>query len=124
VAISADSATHPGLKEVRQAKLVLPTLDDWRWDGAEGTMMLVTLHLEGSGEGCSDVFFNMGYAIWDGSSWELAYDGGCPRHWAAVQAPYPVPLGGGRYKIYFNPPTTTNIMEPTAARASLPRLAT
>ncbi len=103
VALGYDDPKAVALREIRQAKVVYPRLDDWRWDGAKGTAMVVTLHLEKSHQDCSETFFNAGYAVWDGAAWKLQYDAaGCPISWPGVQAPMPVHLGGPRYKFYFN----------------------
>jgi len=85
----------------RQFKIAYPTADGSIWDGAEGTPMIITVHGPDV-EGCSDMLFNAGYAIWDGENWELDSDGsGCLKLLPEVQAPSPLHLGGPHYKLYF-----------------------
>lgn len=85
----------------RQFKIAYPTEDGSVWDGAEGTPMIITVHGPDV-EGCSDVLFNAGYAVWDGETWELdTDDGGCLKLFPEVQAPSPLHLGGPHYKLYF-----------------------
>jgi len=92
----------------RQLKVGLPTLNSWTWDGEPGTFMVVTLHF-GTDKSCSSTFFNLGYAVWDGTRWNLQYGaGGCPKTIPGIQAPMPVHIGGARYKLYFNHNTTNS----------------
>lgn len=92
----------------RQLKVGLPTLDRWTWDGEPGTFMVVTIHY-GTDKSCSSTFFNLGYAVWDGTRWNLQYGAnGCPKTIPGIQAPMPVHAGGNRYKLYFNHNTTNN----------------
>lgn len=105
--VGVESDGNPRVREARQLKVGLPTLDRWTWDGETGTFMVVTLHFADSA--CSSTFFNMGYAVWDGIRWALQYDAtGCPKLISGVQAPLPVHLGGVRYKLYFNHNRTGN----------------
>ncbi len=104
-------ATNPasGIPNVRQFKIGVPTLTDWRWDGAAGTFMVFTVDAL---TGCSTAFANQGYAVWNGTAWSVQYeDGGCPRLFQSAQAAMPMHLGGVRYKMYFgNPSDTTGIV--------------
>lgn len=104
LAVGASAEGNLGIESARQAKVIYPSRSDWRWDGAIGTAMFVTAHLEPDYYDCSSIFFNAGYAIWDGSKWNLQYDQstGCPLLIPEVQAPYPVHLGGTRYALYFS----------------------
>jgi hypothetical protein len=102
LAVGVAKDGNAGVAQARQAKLVQPTLSDWRWDGAVGTPMIVTLHLESDLASCSQTFFNAGYAVYDGKSWKLEYSGDCPKLWPGVQAPMPIDVGNGRHKLYFS----------------------
>ncbi len=65
------------IKNARQNKLAFPTQSDWRWDGAPGAFMVFTTDSVAS---CSAVQQNHGYAVWDGTRWNLQYRGdGCPK---------------------------------------------
>jgi len=114
--------SNEAFREIRQAKLVLPRLDDWRWDGGANTPMVITLHLSDGYRHCSDTFFNAAYAIYDGDGWHAATDDdGCPNSWPGVQAPLPVHVGGPRYKLYFNNNlSTTGTMGPANMGGSKP----
>lgn len=99
IGTSSDGNAH--VAQARQLKVGLPTLDKWMWNEEPGTFMVVTIHY--SDTSCSSSFFNMGYAVWDGTRWNLQYDSrGCPKTIPGVQAPMPVHVGGARYKLYFN----------------------
>jgi hypothetical protein len=99
---------NPGIRNARQFKILYPTLDptlEGRWDGAAGTAMVLTVNP--SNQACSNYTVTQGYAIWNGSRWELQYAAnGCPKLFEQMQAPNPVHLGGARYKLYYN--NTTN----------------
>ncbi len=85
---------------VRQFKIGYPTMNDWRWDGASGSFMFITIDVPTS---CSKYMMTSGYAVWDGKEWKVQYDAnGCPKLFQAVQAPMPIHIGGTRYKMYFN----------------------
>jgi hypothetical protein len=104
--IGVEGDGNPKVREARQLKVGIPTLSGWTWDGEPGTFMVVTLHLTDAT--CSSTFFNLGYAVWDGSRWALQYGAnGCPKLIPGVQAPMPVHIGGARYKLYFNHNTTS-----------------
>jgi hypothetical protein len=93
----------PGVSAARQFKIAYPDLDDFRWDGAPGTFMLVTI----DAKACSSSSRTVGYAVWDGLAWGLRYEGACPKLFVDMQAPSPMHLGGLRYKLYYadtNPP--------------------
>jgi hypothetical protein len=92
---------NPNLLNARQFKIGYPTLDSWVWNGAPGTFMWFTT--EWSDRRCSDFGFNAAYAVWSGERWVVQYgENGCPKLLPGAQAPMPVHLGGGRYKLYFN----------------------
>jgi hypothetical protein len=91
----------PKFSQARQLKVAVPLLDSWTWDATPGTFMVVTAHLTDAS--CSAAFFNAAFAIWDGARWNVLYAAnGCPKLIPSVQAPFPVHLGGARYKLYFN----------------------
>ena len=93
------------LDNVRQHKVGFPTQSDWRWDGAAGTFMVFTFDRV---SGCSDEPMNHGYAVWDGSTWQVQFDAaGCPKAFKGVQAAFPMHLGGVRYKMYYGTPGVT-----------------
>lgn len=103
----AGDAVNPTAKldNVRQHKVGYPTLTDWRWDGAAGTFMVFTFDRV---SGCSDDNMNHGYAVWDGSTWQVQTDAaGCPKAFKGVQAAFPMHLGGVRYKLYYGAPGVT-----------------
>jgi|ETNmetMinimDraft_26_1059896.scaffolds.fasta_scaffold125571_2 hypothetical protein len=78
-------------------------MDDWRWDGAAGTPMLVMLDIDELESSCTDRVMNTGYAVWDGGEWALEMDGGgCPELFRDMQAPLPLHTGGSHYKVYFS----------------------
>jgi fibronectin type III domain protein len=95
---------NPKLRNVRQFKIGVPTATDWRWDGAAGTFMVFTTDQV---TGCSTSNFNHGYAVWDGTNWNVQYDGACPKLFVSVQAADPLHLGGVRYKLYYGDPSIT-----------------
>lgn len=89
----------------RQNKIGYPTQTDWRWDGAPGTFMVFTTDKI---TGCSTAQMNHGYAVWDGSTWNVQYAAnGCPKLFANAQACLPMHLGGTRYKMYCGDPSMT-----------------
>lgn len=93
------------ITNARQFKIGFPILDDWRWDQAAGTFMVFTTD---SVTGCSSIRPNHGYAVWDGSNWNVQYStNGCPQLFVGVQAAFPMHLGGNRYKMYFGVPAET-----------------
>ncbi len=97
-------APSPGLSDVRQFKIGYPTQDDWRWDGADGTFMWVTV---GAVPGCSEVNRNSALAVYEAGAWAIAYDAetDCPLLFRDVQSPSPVHLGAARYKTYYGTPS-------------------
>lgn len=55
---------------------------------------------------CSSVQHNHGYAVWDGTRWNVQYRAdGCPKLFVSAQACLPMHLGGARYKMYFGDPS-------------------
>ena len=94
-----------GIKEVRQSKLIYPMFDNWLWDESAGSVMITTLHFSPSAATCSETFFNMGLAIFDGSGWAIEMDDtstSCPAIFPGIQAPMPAHMGEGRYMIIFS----------------------
>lgn len=109
IGVQTDSVlSNPNITDARQFKIAWPTLDDWRWDEAVGTFMIFTVDTDRD-SGCSDVMMKAGYAVWDGSNWDVQYDDttGCPKLFESVQAPTMEHLGGVRYKLYFGDPSIT-----------------
>ena len=89
----------------RQNKVGYPTQTDWRWDGAPGTFMVFT---SGSVAGCSTANRTHGYAVWNGSTWDVQYDSkGCPKLFTNVQAAFPMHIGGAKYKLYYGDTSNT-----------------
>ena len=92
---------NPNVLNARQFKIGYPTQDSWVWDMKPGTFMWFTT--EWPDRRCSEFNFNVAYAVWSGTRWNVEYQpGGCPKLLAGAQAPAVVHLGGGRYKLYFN----------------------
>jgi hypothetical protein len=95
------------ITNARQHKVAFPTQIDWRWDGAAGTFMVFTVD---NIRGCSPSgsFANHGYAVWDGSTWNVQYlANGCPKLFTNAQAASPMHVGGVRYKLYYGDPSIT-----------------
>ncbi len=93
------------IRNARQNKVAFPTQTDWRWDGAAGAFMVFTTDSVSS---CSTVQQNHGYAVWDGTRWNVQYRGdGCPKLFTSAQACLPMHLGGARYKMYCGDPSIT-----------------
>jgi hypothetical protein len=115
IGVDLDGARgNPNLRNARQFKIGYPTLESWAWDMRPGTFMWFTT--EWADWRCSPYGFNFAYAVWDGARWQVdSQPDGCPRLLAGAQAPAPVHLGGGRYKLYFN-----RHPHPAAAAPGLP----
>ncbi len=91
------------LSNVRQFKIGVKTLDDWRWRGETGTFMWVTIDQT---TGCTTASHNQAFAVWDGTGWKFQKDAsGCPLLMSDAQAPSPLHLGGARFKMYFGTPS-------------------
>ena len=101
-------AGNVGVGQARQFKILIPMLDndlEGRFTGATGTAMVFTITPFNTA--CSTYNFTQGYAIWDGTRWQVQYRAdGCPKLFEAMQAPNPVHLGGVRYKLYYNNTTS------------------
>lgn len=106
IGVEGDGAfANPKLRAARQHKLAWPTQDDWRWRGEVGSFMVFTVDAI---SGCSTASHNHGYAVWDGSRFQVQYEaGGCPKLFKSMQAAVPMHLGGARYKLYFGDPSIT-----------------
>lgn len=106
IGVESDSTNaNSRISNARQFKLGFPILNDWRWDGAAGTFMVFTTDRV---SGCSDYNMNHGYAVWDGSKWNVQYEtDGCPKLFKSAQAAFPMHLGEARYKLYFGDPSIT-----------------
>ncbi len=91
------------IKNARQNKVAHPSQTDWRWDGAPGAFMVFTTD---SVAACSTVPQNHGYAVWDGTRWNVQYRAdGCPKLFTSAQACLPMHVGGTRYKMYCGDPS-------------------
>ena len=98
IGVAGDAGADAAIAQARQFKIGYPTQDDWRWDQSAGTFMLLTVS---SGSGCTNAMRQVGYAVYDGAAWQVVEDDdGCPRVFTDMQAPAPLHLGGGRYKLY------------------------
>ena len=87
----------------RQFKIGVKTLDDWRWRGEVGTFMWVTVDQT---TGCTTASHNQAFTVWDGTTWKVQKDANnCPLLLSDAQAPSPLHLGGGRFKMYFGTPS-------------------
>jgi len=106
VGVEGDTvAPNAKILNARQNKVGYPTQTDWRWDGAPGTFMVFT---SGSVAGCSTANRTHGYAVWNGSRWDVQYDAaGCPKLFTNVQAAFPMHIGGVGYKLYYGDTANT-----------------
>ena len=103
VSVSTDPGGNPGFTDARQFKIGYPLLDDWRFHETPGTFMILTVS---GATACTRAARTSAYALWDGSRFVVQYQpNGCPKLFENIQAPMPVHLGGGRYKMYFGNPT-------------------
>ncbi|MBH9577015.1 fibronectin type III domain-containing protein [Inhella proteolytica] len=107
IGVEGDGAfANAKLRAARQQKLAWPTQDDWRWRGEAGSFMVFTVDAI---SGCSTASHNHGYAVWDGSRFQVQYEAaGCPKLFKSMQAAVPMHLGGARYKLYFGDPSVTS----------------
>lgn len=102
VGVMGDADGNPGFTDARQFKLGYPALDDWRWLGTAGTFMVLTVSTTSA---CSTAPRTTAYALFDGARWKVQYrTPSCPKLFENIQAPMPVHIGGGRYKMYFGNP--------------------
>lgn len=93
------------INAARQNKVGWPTLDDWRWDGAVGSFMVLTVDAI---TGCTTGTHNQAYAVWNGSRFVVQYTSdGCPKMFKNAQAAVPMHIGGARYKLYFGDPSVS-----------------
>ena len=106
IGVEGDSTfANAKLSAVRQNKVAWPTLTDWRWDGANGTFMVLTVDQI---PGCTTARNNHAYAVWNGTQFIVQYEsGGCPKTFKSVQAALPLHIGDVRYKMYFGDPSVT-----------------
>lgn len=104
--LSGDGFASTGVSAFRQMKLLYPTQTSWVWDGSAKTPMIVTMDLNSAtASSCGAKYkFTQGWALWDGTKWALQYNtaGTCPKLFDGMQAPAPIHLGDGRYKLYFS----------------------
>lgn len=94
--VAADEST--GLNEARQFKIGYPILDDWRWDEAPGTFMVIT-----GADRCQKTNDGLFYGVFDGSNWQVQKDDtGCAKTLVPyAHGPVLVHEGDGRYKLYY-----------------------
>lgn len=122
IGVQGDSVRpNDKISNARQFKLGFPILNDWRWDSAAGTFMVFTTDQV---TGCATTGMNHGYAVWDGSNWNVQYEAnGCPKLFKSAQAMFPMHVGGVRYKAYFGDPSvTTGRLTTTGSGPGLPFL--
>jgi len=97
--VSTDTEIYRSpLSQARQFKIGWDWLADWRWDQSSGTFMVIT-----GADACGKEKNALFYASWDGSKWTVATDGGgCAIPVVkAAHGPVLVPLGGAKYKMYY-----------------------
>lgn len=106
IGVEGDSRlANAKLSAARQNKVAWPTLTDWRWDGASGTFMVLTVDRI---SGCTTASHNQAYAVWNGTQFVVQYDSaGCPKTFKSAQAALPLHIGGARYKMYYGDPSVT-----------------
>lgn len=106
VGVEGDSTfANAKLSAARQNKVAWPTLTDWRWDGASGTFMVLTVDRI---LGCTTASHNHAYAVWNGTQFVVQYDStGCPKTFKSAQAALPLHIGDVRYKMYYGDPSVT-----------------
>jgi hypothetical protein len=92
------------IDHARQFKIGYPTMDDWKWNGEDGTFMWITV---GQVSDCSTNNRNTAYAHYLNGEWEIQREGDCPLLLEGIQAPTPVHLGDSRYNLYFGVPDET-----------------
>jgi hypothetical protein len=103
VSVSTDPGGNQGFTDARQFKIGYPLLDDWRWAETPGTFMILTVT---GATACTRAARTSAYALWDGARFVVQYNpSGCPKLFENIQAPMPVHIGGGRYKMYYGNPT-------------------
>jgi hypothetical protein len=112
IGVEADGTAWSRVANARQFKVGVATATDWRWDGAAGTFMVLTL--DGI-PGCTTASHNQAYAVWNGTAWQLQYDAaGCPKVMASMQAAHPLHLGGARFKLYYGDPSISTGRVPSS----------
>lgn len=106
IPVEGDVNGNSKISNARQFKIGYPMQDDWRWNEAVGSFMVLTVDPI---SGCTTAMHNQAYAIWNGSKWVVQYDSaGCPRLMKEMQAATPLHLGGARYKLYYGDTTDTS----------------
>lgn len=95
------SGTSP-LLNARQFKIGYDWNADWRWDGTNGTFMVIT-----GEDTCNKYTSGLFYGTWDSSAWSVLKDGSnCARPLVPLaHGPVLVPLGGVAYKLYYEDAT-------------------
>lgn len=104
--VDGDANGNSRITNTRQHKVAWPTLDSPHWDMSVGSFMVFTADRV---TGCSTVQQNHGYAVWDGSAWQVQYQSdGCPKLFISAQAAFPFHSGGGTYRLYYGDPSLTD----------------
>lgn len=102
-----DTLANENITSVRQFKVGYPVLDDWKWDGAANTFMIFTIDVV---QNCAPSNMEQGYAVWDGSRWNVQYDDdGCPKKFRGLQAPSIMHRAENAYKLYSGYPNDRTI---------------
>jgi len=105
IGVDGDANGNRRVTNARQFKVAWPTLESPHWDMAPGTFMVFTVDRV---QGCSEFPFNHGYAVWDGTRWDVQYAAnGCPKLFTSAQAAFPFHSGGTRYRLYYGDPSIT-----------------
>jgi hypothetical protein len=103
VPVEGDAGGWPKIRHARQMKVGVASATDWRWRQDLNDFMIFTTD---DIAGCSTAMMNQAWAVWRGTRWEVAYDrNGCPKLFRNMQAPSPLHLEGGRYKMMFGDPS-------------------
>jgi hypothetical protein len=106
IAVEGDTNGNAKVTAARQQKVGWPTLDSPHWNLAAGTFMVFTIDRT---TGCTEYFANHGYAVWDGSAWNVQYQSnGCPKLFTSAQAAFPFHSGGAKYRLYYGDPSVTD----------------
>jgi len=106
IGVDGDTNGNARITNARQQKVGWPTLDSPHWDLSAGTFMVFTVDRL---SGCTTANMNHGYAVWDGSTWQVQYQSnGCPKLFTNAQAAFPLHSGGGKYRLYYGDPSVTD----------------
>lgn len=103
VEVDPDSELVPA-DNTRQFRVGVATLDDWRWSQGPDSWMLATVDAD---EDCGrDAFANQALLTSVDGVWTMhTDDAGCPAVLPDLQAPSPLHVGDGQWKIYGSQPS-------------------